>query len=87
MLLSRRNGKAQPANMKKWRENKVTWSLFPFTFHVSVVLNLSITEQTHGNTESTCLNGYGDRSPITYVRRRAKARIALETGREEEEKK
>ena len=41
-LLSRRNGKVQPANVKKWRKNTVTWSLLPFTFHVKAVLNLSI---------------------------------------------
>ena len=40
-LLSRRNGKAQPANVKKGGKNKVMWSLLPSTFHVNAVLNLS----------------------------------------------
>ena len=41
-LLSRKNGKVQIANVNKWRENKITWSLLPFTFDVNGVLSLSI---------------------------------------------
>lgn len=40
-LLSRRNGKAQPANLKNGGKNKVTWSLLLLTFHLNTMLNLS----------------------------------------------
>lgn len=40
-LLSRRNGTAHTANVKKSGNIVVTWSLLPFTFHVNEVPNLS----------------------------------------------
>ena len=41
-LLSRRNGKRQPANVKNAGKIIVTWSLLPFAFHVNVIPNFSI---------------------------------------------
>ena len=57
-LLSRRNGKVQPANVKKWRKNTVTWSLLPFTFHVKAVLNLSIIKNSlsHAQISLSAIN-------------------------------
>ena len=40
-LLSRRNGKRQPANVENGGEIMVTWSLLPFAFQVNVILNLT----------------------------------------------
>ena len=43
-LLSRRNGKRQPANAKNSGKIMVPWSLLLYTFHVNVMLNFSIKE-------------------------------------------
>ena len=39
-VLSRRNGKRQPANVENGGKIMVTWSLLPFSFYVNVMLNL-----------------------------------------------
>ena len=36
--LSRRNGKRQPANVENGGKTMVTWSLWPFAFHVNMML-------------------------------------------------